>query len=182
MIGVTLFAAGSIFLVYVSRASLRAPASHAFSRFVAWEAILALVILNAPHWFHEPFSPRQIVSWVLLFASVPLVVSGYRSLTRHGALDSRRPDATLFEAERTTALVTTGVYRYIRHPLYASLLCLAWGAFGKDVSWASTALAAVATVCLIVTAKRDEAECVRYFGRSYADYMRHTWLFVPFIF
>lgn len=182
MFRTTLFAVGSLFLVYVSRASLRAPASHGFSRFFAWEAILALVILNAPHWLHEPFAPRQILSWTLLFASLPLVVSGYRSLTRHGALDSRRPDATLFKPERTTALVTTGVYRYIRHPLYASLLCVAWGAFEKDLTWASTALVAVATVCLIVTAKRDEAECVRYFGHRYADYMRRTWMFVPFIF
>ncbi len=182
MIGMTLFAAGSVFLAWVSRASLRAPASHGFSRFIAWEAILALVILNAPHWFHEAFARRQILSWALLFASLPLVVGGYWSLQRHGKPDSRRPDDTLFGVERTTVLVTTGVYRFIRHPLYASLLCVAWGAFEKDVSWGSTALVAVATVCLIVTAKRDEAECVRYFGESYAEYMRHTKMFVPFVF
>ena len=38
-------------------------------------------------------------------------------------------------------LVTHGVYQFIRHPMYAALLFLAWGAFLKDTSVASVALA-----------------------------------------
>ena len=84
--------------------------------------------------------------------------------------------------EKTTVLVTTGIYRYIRHPLYGSLLLLAWGAFLKGITWYSACAVAAATVCLVATAKADEAECVRYFGPSYEQYMRRTRMFVPLLF
>jgi protein-S-isoprenylcysteine O-methyltransferase Ste14 len=47
--------------------------------------------------------------------------------------------------EKTTILVTTGAYRYIRHPLYSSLLFLAWGIFFKAPSWPGGLLALAAT-------------------------------------
>ena len=47
-------------LAYVSRASLAAPRSHGFYRFFAWEAILALVLLNLDGWLRDPFSWHQL--------------------------------------------------------------------------------------------------------------------------
>ncbi len=41
----------SLVLVFISRSSLRAPRSHGFYRFFAWEFILALFLLNANVWF-----------------------------------------------------------------------------------------------------------------------------------
>ena len=35
-----------------------------------------------------------------------------------------RENAALLELEKTSRLVTVGLYRYIRHPLYSSLLFL----------------------------------------------------------
>ena len=54
-----LFLAGSGCLLYLSRASLRAPRSHGFYRFFAWESILALFLLNVTAWFRDPFSPAR---------------------------------------------------------------------------------------------------------------------------
>ncbi|MFZ1976565.1 MAG: isoprenylcysteine carboxylmethyltransferase family protein [Bacteroidota bacterium] len=88
----------------------------------------------------------------------------------------------MLEFEKTSTLVTSGIYRYIRHPLYASLLFLAWGAFLKDITWFSISLTATATLCLGATAKADEAECVRSFGTSYKEYMSRTKMFIPFFF
>jgi len=48
MVGLTVFAAVSGFLLYVSRKSLFLPRSHGFWRFFAWESILALLLLNLP--------------------------------------------------------------------------------------------------------------------------------------
>jgi protein-S-isoprenylcysteine O-methyltransferase Ste14 len=78
--------------------------------------------------------------------------------------------------------VTTGVYAYIRHPMYTSLLYLAWGVFFKRPSWIAGVLAAGAMVFLILTAKVEEAEDLRYFGEGYRTYMRGTKMFVPFVF
>jgi len=62
------------------------------------------------------------------------------------------------------------------------LLLLAWGVFWKAPSWSAAALVAVATGCLIATAKTEERENVRFFGAAYAAYMRQTRMFIPFLF
>ncbi len=169
-------------LAYVSRASLLAPRSHGLYRFLAWEAILALILLNVDAWFRDPFSWHQIVSWTLLMLSLILVLHGAHLLRVAGKPDKRRDDASLVGIERTTALVTTGAFRYIRHPLYSSLVFLAWGVFFKEPSWAGGLLVGVGTIFLVATARIEEAENVRFFGPAYEAYMKQTKMFVPFLF
>jgi Phospholipid methyltransferase len=64
--------------------------------------------------------------------------------------------------EKTTCLVRSGAYRIIRHPLYASLLALAWGAFLKAPSWLGLVLAAVATGAIYLAARAEEQENLSY--------------------
>jgi protein-S-isoprenylcysteine O-methyltransferase Ste14 len=181
MTGVYIFLIASLAIAVVSRGSLRAPGSHGFYRFFAWEAILGLILLNISSWFDAPFSFHQIVSWVLLLVSTFLVAVGGLHLLRRGKPDTSRKDPTLLDFERTSRLVTTGIYRYIRHPLYSSLLFLAWGVFFKDTSLAGLLLAMTASYFLARTSVADERECVRYFGKEYQDYMARTKMFVPFV-
>ena len=83
--------------------------------------------------------------------------------------------------EATTTLVIVGAYRYISHPLYASLLCLGWGAFVKHVTWLGFLLVVALSAFLAATAKVEEAENLRKFGDSYTAYMKTTKMFVPFL-
>ena len=173
----------SLPIIYISRASLRAPGSHGFYRFFAWELILALVLLNVAVWFQEPFTWHQVISWVLLIVCcVPLALGARSLITRGKPVERREGDAALLAFEKTSTLVTTGIYHHIRHPLYSSLLILAWGVFFKDPSLLGGLLAMAATLALIATAKADEAECIRFFGPAYTDYMQRTRMFVPFLF
>lgn len=178
-----IFLLGSACLIYVSRTSLQNPRSHGFYRYFAWECILALFLLNVKHWFIDPFSWHQLVAWILLFTSLLPFGFGVRSLTTRGRpTASRKGDAALLAFEKTTKLVTTGIYRHIRHPLYSSLLLLAWGIFFKFPSLAGISVTAVATTFLFATAKMDEAECHEFFGDEYQDYVKHTKMFIPYIF
>lgn len=172
---------GSALIVWYSRRSLLHPTSHGFARCFAFEAILALVVLNASHWFVRPVSPRQIVSWLLLIGSVVLVVWGLVLLHRLGRSRPPAEGSPMFAWENTGTLVTTGVFRYIRHPMYASLLFFTWGALLKSVSVGALALAAVATAALAATAKAEEMENIARFGQEYRDYMRRTRRFVPLV-
>jgi protein-S-isoprenylcysteine O-methyltransferase Ste14 len=179
---IVVFIVLSVGLACVSRASLRVPRSHGFFRFFAWECIVALIILNIGHWFRDPLSLHQLISWLTLAASIALGVPGIRLLHKLGEPDAdRRVDVPLLGVEKTTRLVTTGVFKYIRHPLYGSLLMLAWGAFFKDPSWASGGLVLCATTFLLATARVEEAENERYFGPVYGKYMSKTKMFIPFV-
>jgi protein-S-isoprenylcysteine O-methyltransferase Ste14 len=190
---VFLFIFGSFALIYVSRKPLRVVGSHGFYRFFAWEAILALAALNLPVWFSDPFSLPQVLSWLLLLVSAFLVIHGVALLRVIGksgqrqALAASTLAANASEAnytfENTAHLVRVGAYRWIRHPLYASLLYLAWGVFFKQwVSLPGLALALLASVFLWLTARADETECKRFFGNEYLEYMQQTRMFIPFLF
>jgi protein-S-isoprenylcysteine O-methyltransferase Ste14 len=177
------FLVATVIVVYISRKSLFASHSHGFYRFFAWECIIALFLINVEYWISNPFAWNQIIAWVLLFSSLIPLGFGVRSLTAHGKpAETRETDPSLLAFEKTTQLVTTGIYKYIRHPLYSSLLLLAWGIFFKHFSVESIALIAVTTVFLFFTATADEAECINFFGAEYQDYMKASKRFIPFLF
>ena len=169
-----IFALISVGLLAFSWGPLRNPRSHGFYRFFAFEAIAAIVVLNADRWFSHPFSALQIPSWLLLLLSPFLVVHGFVLLRTVGRATGG--------IENTQVLVRQGAYRYIRHPLYASLLALGWGAALKNPSVPALALAVVASGALFLTASAEEAECLAKFGDAYREYMRETKRFVPFVF
>lgn len=169
-------------LLWLSRASLRDWQTHGFYRFFAWEAILLLFLLNVEYWFVDPFGLRQLAAWLFLIVSLVLILQGVRLLHRQGKLDPGRTDPALVGIEKTTKLVTAGLYGCIRHPFYSSLLFLGWGIFLKHLSWPAGLLTAAATILLVVTARKEEQENIAYFGDAYRDYMKRTKMFVPFLF
>jgi len=171
---VAIFVVVSVGILFVSWKPLRNPRSHGFYRFFAFESILVLILLNLEHWFSNPFSVRQIVSWLLLLCSIVLVVHGVYLLHVIG-----RPKSGI---EDTTTLVMVGAYKYIRHPLYSSLLFFAWGVFFKSPSWLGGVLAIAASAFLVATAKVEELENIRNFGANYRTYMNRTKMFIPFLF
>ena len=74
------------------------------------------------------------------------------------------------------------VYRFIRHPMYASVLALVWGVFLKGTSAIGLGLALGASGFLVATAVAEErGENLARFGAAYAAYMRTTRRFVPFL-
>ena len=168
-------------LFWLSWRPLCAVRSHGFYRFFAWIGLLALVLVNIDYWFVEPFSSRQVVSWIFLLISLIIVIWGTVSLKK-GKAGGQRNDALLIGIEKTTELITAGAYRYIRHPMYSSFLFGAWGICIKHYSWLSLMFTCMTTLFAIVTAKREEIENVRYFGNAYRDYIKQTRMFIPFIF
>ncbi len=174
MIRLAIFALASAGIVYFSRHCFHFPATHGFFRFFAFECILGQFLLAAPVWFRTPFSLPQIISWLLLIVSLFLVIYGFYLLRTSG-----RPEGNF---ENTTFLVRHGIYAYIRHPLYTSLLLLSWGIFFKDLTLIGFLLAAIAAVFLFATAKVEETENLERFGSVYGEYVRKTKRFIPYVF
>lgn len=172
---------GTAVNLWLSRRALRKPGAHGFYRFFAWQAILCLLILNHEPWGTDPYSPHQFASWLLMLLSIALVFYGARQLVSHGRAAEARGDPSLYAFEKTTQLVTSGIYAYIRHPMYASLLALAWAAYLQDPNITGTFIAAFATLSLQLTAMADEKECLAYFGAEYEAYMQRTWRFIPWL-
>ncbi|HUS83851.1 MAG TPA: isoprenylcysteine carboxylmethyltransferase family protein [Anaerolineales bacterium] len=150
------------------------PRSYRFFRLLSFEALLLLVYVNSPSWFFAPFSTRQVFSWILLLGSVVLAIHGFWMLHTYG-----QPTDGI---ETTTQLVDSGVFRFIRHPLYTSLLIFGWGVFLKQPTWTSAGLTLGATAFLMATTLTEEEENLGRFREVYAAYQKHTWRMIPFVF
>jgi protein-S-isoprenylcysteine O-methyltransferase Ste14 len=175
------FILGSVAIVFISRKSLRDPHSHGFFRFFAWEILWGLFLLNVEAWFREPWVWHQLVSWMLLIVASGMAISGFRLLGEIGRKDLARSDSSLLGLEKTSTLVTVGLYHTIRHPLYSSLLFLNWAIFFKSPTWLDAGMAIFCTLFLVATARAEERENVLYFGDAYLEYMQQTRMFIPYV-
>lgn len=181
MIRIALFIICTLVILRVSWRALSNPGAHGFYRFFVFEGVLLLILLNHPYWFVDPFSPLHLVSWVLLLASVFFVIQSLLMLKQAGGHGDREEMPENFSFENTVHVVEKGLYRYIRHPMYSSLLFLGWGAFLKHFTLLNMGLILLVSGFLIAAAKVEERENIRFFGPVYVDYMERTKMFVPWL-
>jgi len=173
-LNVLLFVVLTAVAVVASFHAWRMRLSYGLYRFLAFESLALLVVWNVRRWFREPFSPAQVVSWTIIVVSTALAIHGLYLLRVVGQAQSRL-------LEDTQTVVQVGVYRFIRHPLYSSLLLLGWGVFFKGCDLVSAALALVATVLWFFTARCEERFNIDRFGAAYGEYIGRTKMFVPFL-
>jgi protein-S-isoprenylcysteine O-methyltransferase Ste14 len=183
MIGIALFILATLAILRLSWHSLHSLKAHGFYRFFAFEFIACLIIVNLPFWFHDPWSERQIGSYIFGAISIGLAAEGFRLLIMIGKPSSSAVQDTYLAFENTTRLVRVGAFRFIRHPLYASLFALVICTWLKaPLSAINIALAFAAGGFLLATALAEEKENLARFGAEYAEYMKRTRRFVPFLF
>jgi protein-S-isoprenylcysteine O-methyltransferase Ste14 len=165
---------GTIFIVLFSWfLSIKHKRYHGIARFFSFESIFILVLINHNIWFKNPFSFLQIISWGFLLLSIYIAVTGFLLLKKVG-----KPDSNF---ENTSVLVKEGLYRYIRHPLYLSLLDLGTGAMFKAPAMVQSILGIINLVAVYITARIEEREMIARFSNEYQQYMKETKMFIPFI-
>ena len=146
---------------------------HGRARFFAFESVFILVLLNYKFWFIKPFSSGQILSWILLILSAYIAISGFLLLKKEG-----RPDSNF---ENTSVLVKSGLYRYIRHPLYLSIFLLGTGVMLKSTGMIQCILGIINLIAIYLTSRIEEKEMIAKFSDEYRDYMNGSKMFIPFI-
>lgn len=79
-------------------------------------------------------------------------------------------------------LVTSGPYRWIRHPLYTvgSSLFISFGMMADN--WFIAALGIVTFILMAIRTPREEANLIEKFGDEYRNYMKTTGRFFPKLF
>lgn len=85
------------------------------------------------------------------------------------------------QIHRATRIVTTGIYKYMRHPQYTGILLFT---FGWLVHWPSIVTLALWPVLIVMytwLAKYEEKQALEEFGDEYAMYANRTKRFIPYI-
>lgn len=83
----------------------------------------------------------------------------------------------LFEEEKTGRLIVSGLYRYVRHPLYTFSLLILW--LSPNMSVNSFVIYVALTVYVLVGIIFEERKLVREFGQEYEQYRSVTPMLVP---
>jgi protein-S-isoprenylcysteine O-methyltransferase Ste14 len=140
--------------------------------------------------------------WISLAAYIILVVALICLIVRHSILGSG-PAAVLIQilaillivwARLTFGLrsfhaaanptqeghVTRGPYRYLRHPIYASVLYIVWAGAVSHASAINLTLTVVVTIALAVRIHEEEIFLVSYYP-EYVRYSRRTKRIIPFL-
>jgi protein-S-isoprenylcysteine O-methyltransferase Ste14 len=83
----------------------------------------------------------------------------------------------VFEGERRSALVTEGLYKYVRHPLYTAGLLMIWLAPAASINSLTVFLGL--TAYILLGAWFEERKLLREFGEAYAEYQMRTPMLFP---
>jgi protein-S-isoprenylcysteine O-methyltransferase Ste14 len=83
----------------------------------------------------------------------------------------------LVEEEKTGNLVTTGLYRSVRHPLYTFSLLILW--FSPSMTFNSFLVYIALTVYVLIGIIFEERKLLREYGKEYADYKLTTPMLLP---
>jgi protein-S-isoprenylcysteine O-methyltransferase Ste14 len=138
---------------------------------VALQLGLIAVIVFGTGW---PVSPRAWPLAIFLLA-MSVVLFTWTLGHNHPGNFSVFP-----EVRRSAQLVTSGPYRWVRHPMYTAVLLGAAAFVAVDASvWRIGAWFALVAV-LLAKAAREE-DYLREFFPEYAAYSAHTRRFIPFV-
>lgn len=83
----------------------------------------------------------------------------------------------LIEVEEKGKLVTQGLYRFVRHPLYTFSLLILW--LSPNMTVNSFAVDLALTIYVLVGAFFEERKLLREFGQSYENYRAVTPMLIP---
>ncbi len=118
-----------------------------------------------------PFLPQD---WPLhaigfIVAAIGIAIAILAVVQFRRARTSVRPDRP------SSAILSTGPYRYSRNPIYLGMFIVVAGlAFALDSLWQFAALAVLYAVLRWGVVAREEAYLTRKFGDAYLDYFRRV--------
>jgi len=111
------------------------------------------------------------VGILISLTGVALVISGWHRI--HKDYWSKE--------EGQGKLVTSGIYKYIRHPQYTGFFMIT---MGMMLEWATLPLIILYSLLLVLyykLAKKEEIDIEKEFGNEYIEYKKKTKMFIPYI-
>jgi protein-S-isoprenylcysteine O-methyltransferase Ste14 len=119
-------------------------------------------------------TPENILVAFFQAFSIGLAFGAYFSMKRH--------TFSIMPAVRKHAqLCKSGPYRFIRHPMYTSVLMFLSALLMNDFSWARAFVLFIVFADLVFKIATEE-KILRQKFAEYSDYMKHTRKIIPFVY
>lgn len=78
-------------------------------------------------------------------------------------------------------LITTGLYQYVRHPIYTGMLLMILGTALSLATLGAAIGFLIIVVGVLLKLKQEEALLTQHFAQDYLSYKKHTRTLIPFI-
>lgn len=105
------------------------------------------------------------------------LIAGLLLVWMFRALGKNLTDTVVTRKEHT--LVTTGPYRWVRHPFYTSAALLVPASSLATANWFFFVMGCVMFLLLVIRTRKEEENLIARFGDDYRNYMRRTGRFLP---
>ena len=83
--------------------------------------------------------------------------------------------------KKTHELVTSGVYRYVRHPIYSGMLLMVLGTSLSVGTLGAVVAFIVMVLAMCLKLRDEEALLQKHFAGEYAEYKKRSRMLIPFI-
>jgi len=123
------------------------------------------------------FVDNPVIRWCGLFLTGP----GYALIFLSGLALGKQYSAEV-TIQKDHKLITSGVYKYIRHPRYTGVLFAAIGLSLLFRSWVGLIMVAIILIGLLVRIKDEEAVLQKEFGQEWEQYCKITRRLLPFLY
>lgn len=157
-------------------------------KFVPRQRLLAIILVYSMYaaLFLIPFFDRRgigvfTVPEVIRWLGVGLTALGY-SLIFTSGLALGRQYSTDVTIQKDHHLVTSSVYRFIRHPRYLGIISLAIGVSLVFRSGVGLAACLFFTGLILLRIMDEELTMHKEFGEEWEAYCRRSWRLIPFIY
>ncbi len=118
------------------------------------------------------------LSWPVMWSGVGLgVVAASLLVWTFRSLGKNITDTVVTRREHT--LVTTGPYRFVRHPFYVAAALATTANSLVAANWFLALTGVVAVFLLVIRTSTEEGHLIRRFGEKYTAYMETTGRFLP---
>jgi len=99
-----------------------------------------------------------------------------------GILIMRVSDFNIQPEVKSSSLITTGPYKWIRNPMYVAVILFYLPIVIKHFKWINSLVFMALLITLLLKIKSEEEFLLERFGKDYSDYKKETKRFIPFIF
>jgi methanethiol S-methyltransferase len=141
---------------------------------ISFAPILWLMVVLPDRVLYQIPAPWIFLSLAGQFAAVVLLVVGVLQTDPLSFVGLRQ----LYEGEkRSSQLVTRGLYRWVRHPLYTAGLLFIW--LTPVMTQNTLVVIIAASVYIVVGAFYEERKLEREFGAAYSEYKSKTPMLIP---
>jgi protein-S-isoprenylcysteine O-methyltransferase Ste14 len=152
---------------------------------IIWRVVIALFVILFVHYNRSGalsffrFSFQSFFSF-LIPGSVLTLIGLFGAVWARFHLGRNWSGYVTYKEDQT--LITTGPYRFVRHPIYTSMILMFIGTILYYGSLFVSIFLIILTIDFVLRTKKEEEIMTRLFGEKYTDYMKRTKRLIPLIY